>query len=190
MAKNESRSMITWHVLTYVIFFCERQVSKYINKKDMTYTFIFNANFLLYFWNQMDQKNGQKLSNGKRWKLINNYVTHFDVIFFCFGTLTSYLNKKERWLTHSFSMPIFFSIFGIKWTKEMAKKLSNGKDESRSIYRPCRAATREKFLLSKINLCHLSWSCQNFNLITILSNVTNLVWFFSKNFTGEVFFYF
>ena len=37
--------------------------------------------------------------------------------------MTSYLNKKERWLTYSFSMPIFFSIFGIKWTKKMAKKI-------------------------------------------------------------------
>ena len=52
----------------------------------------------------------------------HNYVTRFDVIFFCFRTLTSYLNKKERWLTHSFSMPIFFSIFLIKWTKKNGPK--------------------------------------------------------------------
>ena len=29
-------------------------------KRKLTNIFIFNANFLLYFWNQMDQKNGQK----------------------------------------------------------------------------------------------------------------------------------
>jgi hypothetical protein len=162
----------------------------------MTYTFIFNANFLLYFWNQMDekngQKNGQKLSNGKRWKPINNYVTHFDVIFFCFGTLTCYVPKQKRKMTYIFIFNGQFSSLFLESNgpKKWPKKLSNGKDESRSINRPCRAATREKFLLSKTNLWHLSWSCQNFNLTTISSNVTILVWFFSKNFTGELFFYF
>ena len=63
----------------------------------------------------------KKIVKWQGWKPIN--TTRFDVIFFCFGTLTSYLNKKERWLTYSFSMSIFFSIFGIKRTKKMAKKI-------------------------------------------------------------------
>ena len=41
-------------------------------KRKVTYTFIFNANFLLYFWNQMDQKKmAQKIVKWQRWKPIN-----------------------------------------------------------------------------------------------------------------------
>ena len=145
------------------------------------------------YWNQMDQKNGQnnwQMAKDENRCIKHNYTTRFDVIFFCFRTLTSYLNKKERWLTYSFSMPIFFSIFGIKWTKKMAKKIVKWQR-----WKPINISALPGGNTWKI----LAFQNQSLTLVLILSKLQfdhNFVKChkfglnFIQNFTGELFFYF